>query len=161
MVKAQSATKRALAVPPKHGRIKWPCIERPQGPMQAVLHRASLSEQGRSAGDAGSSTPAEGTEMDSSFDTPDQEAHASPKLRIVLRDDRRGLRNEHLDAVTRWVAAQKMHQIHGVEERLMELRLIGDETRSDDLRATIDAAIEDSELRLAELLSQNASPSAT
>jgi hypothetical protein len=106
--------------------------------------------------------------MDSSFDTPHQDAEAPPKLRIVLRDDHRGLRNEHLEALTRWtaaqkiwLAAQKMHQIHGAEERIQELRLISGETRSDDLRATIDAAIEDSELHLAELLSQNASPSAT
>ena len=99
--------------------------------------------------------------MDSSFDTPDQEADASPKLRIVLRDDRRGLRNEHFEALTRWVTAQKSHKIHRAEERLSELRLISDETRSDDLRATIDSAIKDGELHLAELLSQNVTPSAT
>ncbi len=99
--------------------------------------------------------------MDSSFDTPQQEADASPKLRIVLRDDRRGLRNEHFEALTRWAAAQKSHAIHRVEERLLELRLVSDKTRSDDLRATIDSAIKDGELRLAELLSQNVSPSAT
>ncbi len=99
--------------------------------------------------------------MDSSFDTPQQEADASPKLRIVLRDDRRGLRNEHFEALTRWVAAQKSHAIRRVEERLLELRLISRKTSSDDLRATIDGAIEDGELHLAELLSQNASPSAT
>ena len=98
--------------------------------------------------------------MDSSFDTPHQEADA-PKLRIVLRDDRRGLRNEHFEALTRWVAGRKSHEIHRVEERLLELRLISEETRSDDLRATIDSAIADGELHLAELLSQNVSPSAT
>ena len=72
-----------------------------------------------------------------------------------------GLRNEHFEALTRWAAAQKSHAIHRVEERLLELRLVSDKTRSDDLRATIDSAIKDGELRLAELLSQNVAPSAT
>ncbi len=94
--------------------------------------------------------------MDSSFDTPQQEADASPKLRIVLRDDRRGLRNDHLEALTRWIAAKKFHE----EARILELRLLRDKTRSDDLRATIEGQIKDRELHLAELLS-HVSPSAT
>ena len=96
--------------------------------------------------------------MDSSPDTPQQEADASPKLRIVLRDDHQGLLDEHHEALTRWLAAQK---IHGAEDRILELRLIRHQTRSDDLRATLDAEIEDSELHLAELLSQNVSPPAS
>lgn len=104
-----------------------------------------------------SSTPGEGSEMGRSFDTPHQEADAPSKPRIVLRDDRRGLLNEHLEARTLWVAARRTRD---VEARILELRRISGGTRSEDLRATIDGAIEDCVLRLAELRSQDVSPSA-
>ena len=90
--------------------------------------------------------------MDSSFDTPRQEAeHTSPKLSVVVRD-------EDPEVVALWAAAQELTR---VETRIAGLRLIRHDTRTDDLRSAIDDAIEECEQRLVELLPQGIPPSAT
>ena len=91
--------------------------------------------------------------MDSSPDTPHQEAqqHTPPKLSVVVRD-------EGPEIVALWAAAQTLMT---VETRIAELRLIRQDTRTDDLRGAIDNAIDDCELRLAEPLPQILPPSAT
>ena len=84
--------------------------------------------------------------MDSRFDTPYQEAeHAPPTLRILSDDPEL----QNLKVLARWTAAQ---EVSGVEARILELRLIRQETHTDDLRGTIDDAIEDCELHLVELV---------
>jgi hypothetical protein len=89
--------------------------------------------------------------MDSSVDTPHQEAEHTPsKLSVVVHD-------EDLEIVSLWAAAQNVTRI---ETRIAGLRLIGLGTRSDDLRGAIDEAIEECELRLVELLPQSVPPSA-
>ena len=90
--------------------------------------------------------------MDSSFDTPHQEAeHTPPKLSVVVRD-------EDPEVVALWAAAL---EITRVETRIAGLRLIRHDTRTDDLRSAIDDAIEECEQRLVELLPQDVPPSAT
>ena len=93
--------------------------------------------------------------MDSSFDTPHQEAER-PEARIVVGVV--GVRDEDPEVVARWAAAQELTR---VETRIAGLRLIRHDTRTDDLRSAIDDAIEECEQRLVELLPQNIPPSAT
>jgi hypothetical protein len=94
-----------------------------------------------------------GAEMDSSLDTPHQEAeqHTPTKLSGVVHD-------EDPELVALWVAAQKVTRI---ETRIAELRLISQDTQADDLRGAIDNAIEECELRLVEPLPQSLPPAAT
>lgn len=118
-----------------------------------ALRLASLSEQGRSAGHSRCLTGADkGVEMDSSHETPHQEAeqHTSPTLSVVVHD-------EDPEIVALWAAAQKVTRI---ETRIAALRLIRQYTRTDDLRGAIDDAIQDCELRLVELLPRTVPPSA-
>ena len=89
--------------------------------------------------------------MDSSLDTPHQEAeHAPPKLSVVVHD-------EDPEIVALWAAAQKVTR---VETRIAALRLIRQYTRTDDLRTAIDEAIDECEQRLAKLLPRSGPPSA-
>jgi hypothetical protein len=90
--------------------------------------------------------------MDSSLETPHQDAehHTPPKLSVVVHD-------EDPEIVALWAAAQK---VMTVETRIAELRLIRQDTQTDDLRGAIDNAIEECELRLVELLSPSVRPSA-
>jgi hypothetical protein len=89
--------------------------------------------------------------MDSSLDTPHQEAeqHTPPKLSVVVQD-------EDPEIVALWAAAQEVTKI---ETRIAALRLLRQYTRTDDLRASIDDAIDDCELRLREPLPQSVPPS--
>jgi hypothetical protein len=96
--------------------------------------------------------------MDSPFRTPRQEAeHLPPALSLVVdREDPESL-DEDPEILACWIAVQ---QINGVEARILELRLISDETRTDDLRAAIDGAIEDCQqhrVELVEFLSESVS----
>ena len=87
--------------------------------------------------------------MDSSLDTPHQEAeHTPPELSVVVHD-------EDPEIVELWAAAQK---VMTVETRIAELRLIRQDTQTDDLRGAIDTAIEKCELRLVELLPPSVPP---
>ena len=91
--------------------------------------------------------------MDSSLDRPHQEAeqHAPPKLSVVVHD-------EDPEITALWAAAQRVTR---VETRIAALRLLRQDTRTDDLRTAIDDAIEDCELHLVGLLPQSVrSPSA-
>jgi len=73
-----------------------------------------------------------------------------PNLAVVLDD-------EDPEIVALWAAAQ---ELTGVETRIAALRLLRQYTRTEDLRSAIDDAIEECELRLAELLPQSIPPSA-
>jgi hypothetical protein len=96
-----------------------------------------------------SSTAAERAEMDSQFNAPDQEAERTPpKSRFVFHDEDLRQKCEDREILARWVAAQ---QISGVEARILELRLISQDTRTEDLRGAIDGAIEDCDLHRAKL----------
>jgi len=87
--------------------------------------------------------------MDSQFNAPDQEAeHAPPKPKFVFREEGPRILDEDPEILARWVAAQ---QFSGVEARILELRLISQGTRTEDLRGAIDGAIEDCELHRVKL----------
>ena len=89
--------------------------------------------------------------MDSSLDTPHQEAeHAPPELSVVVQD-------EDPEIVALWAAAQK---VVGIETRIAGLRQIRQDTRTDDLRSAIDDAIEDCELHVVGLFPPCVPPSA-
>lgn len=80
--------------------------------------------------------------MDRSLDTRHQAAeHTPPKLSVVVHD-------EDLEIVALWAAQEVMR----IETRIAELRLMSEDTRTDDLLGAIDDAIEACELRLVELL---------
>ena len=91
--------------------------------------------------------------MASQFNAPDQEAERTPpKPRFVFHDEDLRQKCEDREILARWVAAQR---ISGVEARILELRLISQDTRTEDLRGAIDGAIEDCDLhrvKLAEFL---------
>ena len=81
--------------------------------------------------------------MNSRSDTPDKEAEHAP---LILLDD------EDSEIRAHWIAAQESDD---VEERILELRLISQDTQTDDLRGAIDGAIEDCEVHLGELASES------
>jgi hypothetical protein len=88
--------------------------------------------------------------MDSLFRTPHQEAeHLPPALSLVVDREDPEILDEDPEILACWIAVQ---QINGVEARILELRQINEETRTDDLRAAIDGAIEDCEQRRLELV---------
>jgi hypothetical protein len=88
--------------------------------------------------------------MDSQFHSPDQEAERTPpKPRFVFGGEGRQILEEDPEILARWVAAQ---QVSGVEARILELRLISQDTRTEDLRSAIDGAIEDCDLHRVKLV---------
>jgi hypothetical protein len=88
--------------------------------------------------------------MDSQFNAPDQEAeHGSPKPRFVFHGEGRQILDEYPEILARWIAAQ---QISCVEARILELRLISQDTQTEDLRGAIDGAIEDCDLHRVKLV---------
>ena len=88
--------------------------------------------------------------MDRSFNASDDEAeHAAPKPTSVFQDKDPQTLDEDPEILACWIAAQ---QVNGVEARILELRLISQDTRTEDLRGAIDDAIEECELRRVELV---------
>jgi hypothetical protein len=87
--------------------------------------------------------------MDNSFEAPDQGAEdAPPTLKPGLHYEDPQIVDEDPEILACWIAAQ---QVNGVEARILELRLISQDTRTEDLRGAIDDAIEDCELHRVEL----------
>ena len=88
--------------------------------------------------------------MDNSFEATDLDAeHAPPTPTPVTHYEDPLLVDEDPEILACWIAAQ---QINGVEARILELRLISQDTRTEDLRSVIDDAIEKCELHRVELV---------
>ena len=88
--------------------------------------------------------------MESQFNAPDQESeHAPPKPGFVFPGEWPPILDEDPEIFARWVAAQ---QVSGVEARISELQLISRDTRTEDLRRTVDGAIDDCDLRRVKLV---------
>jgi hypothetical protein len=88
--------------------------------------------------------------MDRSFNASEDEAeHAAPMPPSVFQAEDPQILDEDPEILACWVAAQ---QVNGVEARILELRLISQDMRTQDLRGAIDGAIEDCELHRGELV---------
>jgi len=88
--------------------------------------------------------------MDNSFEAPHHEAeHAPPTPKPVVHYEDPQIVDEDPEILACWIAAQ---QVNGVEARILELRLLSQDTRTEDLRGAIDNAIEDCELHRTELV---------
>jgi hypothetical protein len=88
--------------------------------------------------------------MDNAFEAPGQEAeHAPPTPKPVVHHEDPPLVDDDPEILACWIAAQ---QINGVEARILELRLLSQDARTEDLRGAIDDAIEDCELHRVELI---------
>jgi len=146
VTKGRGAAKSFLQHP-ERGRINWPRNARQQGRNEnGLAHQLPSANRVAAPAMLASCAQLKGAELDRRFDTPYREAdHAPPKLRILSDDPEL----QNLKVLERWAAAQK---VSGVEARILELRLISQETHTDDLRGAIDDAIEDCELHLVELL---------
>ena len=88
--------------------------------------------------------------MDNSFEAPDQEAeHVPPTPKPVYQDEDLQILDDDPEILACWIAGQ---QVNGVDARILELRLLSQDTRTEDLRGAIDDAIEDCELHRTELV---------
>jgi hypothetical protein len=88
--------------------------------------------------------------MDRSFNASDDEAeHAAPKPTSVFQTEDPRFLDEDPEILACWIAAQ---QVNGVEARILELRLMSQDVRTEDLRGAIDDAVEECELRRVELV---------
>ena len=88
--------------------------------------------------------------MDNSFEAPDHEAeHAPPIPKPVFHHEDPQIVDEDPEVLACWIAAE---QVNGVETRILELRVLSQDARTEDLRGAIDDAIEDCELHRIELV---------
>jgi hypothetical protein len=88
--------------------------------------------------------------MENSFEARDQDAEHAPSTPTpVAHYEDPQIVDEDPEILACWIAA---HQIDGVEARILELRLLSQDTRTEDLRSAIDDAIETCEVHRVELV---------